>query len=101
MSDLKITTNHVARDVLHWWDLTEKEKAEFDYIAEENQDSAEFVRYRGWTYDLHDMERGWGGCAMPAEFAGWDNYRSDSFFSGILIRWVDQGERVICATYTC
>jgi hypothetical protein len=101
MTDLKITTNNAARDVLRWWHLTDKERAEFDYITEDKQDDAEFVRYRGELYDLHDMERGWGSCAMPEQFKGWDNYRSDSYFSGILIRWVDSGERVACATYTC
>jgi hypothetical protein len=101
MAELKIKTNNVARDVLRWWDLTDKERAEFDYIDDVKQDDAEFVRYRGELYDLHDMERGWGNCSMPDQFKGWDNYRSDSFFSGILIRWVHGGERVVCATYTC
>jgi hypothetical protein len=101
MGELKIRTNHQARDVLRWWDLSEKERAEFDYIdTEDKQSEAEFGRYRGWVYDLHDMERGWGQCAMPEQFKGWDNYRSDSYFSGILIRWRDEGEKVIFGTWT-
>lgn len=72
-------------------------------IRTNKQDDAEFVRYRGELYDLHDMERSAGprGTEMPEQFKGWDNYRSDSYFSGILIRWVNGGERVVCATYTC
>lgn len=100
MSELKIITNHRPRELLRWYDLTDKERAEFDYIdTEQRQEEAEFVRYRGATYDLHDMERGLGMAKMPPQFSGWDNYASDSFFSGILIRWVDQGERVIMARY--
>jgi hypothetical protein len=101
--ELKIRTNCQPRNVLRWWDLTDKERAEFDYIAENDAttEGAEFGRYRGVVYDLHDMERGFGGAAMPEQFEGWDNYQSDSYFSGILIRWVDNGDRVIFATYIC
>jgi hypothetical protein len=30
---------------------------------------------------------------------GWDGYRSDSYFSGIVVRYVDDGERVIAGLY--
>lgn len=100
MSELRIVTNHRPRDVLRWYDLTDKERAEFDYIdLEWKQDDAEFMRYLGSTYDLHDMERGMGGSSMPEQFKGWDDYLSDTFFSGILIRWVDNGERVIAGRF--
>lgn len=102
MSELTVKTNNQPRDVLRWYDLTAKERAEFDYIdTEQKQDEAEFMRYLGSCHDLHDMERGLGMSEMPAQFKGWDNYKSDSFFSGILIRWVDEGERVIAARYYC
>ena len=102
MSDLTIRTNNQPRAVLRWWDLTDNERAEFDYLdSDTRRDEAEFGRYRGVVYDLRDMERGFGMADMPRQFEGWDNYRSDSYFSGILIRWVDQGERVIFATYSC
>ena len=106
MSELKIKTNNQPRDVLRWHDLTAKECGEFDYIdTDAKRDEAEFVRYKGWVHDLHDMERGLG-CGtswseMPRGFEKWDNYKGDSYFSGILIRWVDEGERVVCATYFC
>lgn len=100
MDKITIRTNHKPRDVLRWWDLTDKERKEFDYLdTDEKRDCAEFGRYRGWVYDLHDMERGWGQMAMPESLKGWDNYLSDTYFSGILIRWVEEGERVIFATW--
>jgi hypothetical protein len=98
--EIRIVTNNVPRNVLRWHELTDKQRAEFsDYIdTEAKQDEAEFMLYRGVVYDLHDMER---QSAMPEQFAKWDNYLSDSYFSGILIRWVDEGERVIAATWFC
>lgn len=100
MDELVIKTNWQPRDILHWYELTDKERAEFDYIdTEQKQYEAEFMRYRGNCYDLHDMERGLGMSEMPQQFKEWDNYISDSFFSGILIKWVDNGERIIAARY--
>jgi hypothetical protein len=98
---MTIKTNNIRRDIIRWWDLTTKEQKDFAHYldTEERQSEAEFVRYRGVVYDLGDMERGCGGSQMPSEFKGWDNYLSDSFFSGILIRYANDFEQVICATY--
>ncbi len=114
---MTIRTNNVPRDVIDAWELSPAERAEFDYLdweaIERGEDSASFFRYRGELYDLgqfsriipagslrhHPME-----CDNP-DFAGWDGYASDSFFSGLLIRWAkdDCGEpdveRVIVGTY--
>lgn len=89
---LTIRTNNAPRNLLGWHDLTAKEQAEFDYI--DDPESATFFRYRGWPYDLNEMLS-----AHDMPFKGWDGYSSDSFFSGIVIRLVDDGERVICGTY--
>ena len=102
MSELKIRTNNSPRDVLRWWQLTEAEQKEFDYLDTDNkQMEAEFGRYRGIVYDLHDMEGGFSHSKMPEQFKGWHNYQSNSYFSGILIRWSADGESVTFATYTC
>jgi hypothetical protein len=114
---ITIRTNNVPRDVINAWELTAAEQAQFDYLdweaIEDGRDSAQFFRYRGELYDLsqfsrvihpdaqraHPME-----CSEPA-FQGWDGYMSDSFFSGMLIRWAhdENGhpdfERVIVGVY--
>ena len=97
---LKITTNNVPRDILHPWDLTDKECAWFDYhdFTDENLD-ATFVRYRGVTYDLSDGFIATGGDIVNPDFKGWDGYMSDSFFSGIVIRYTDDYEQVVMGTY--
>jgi len=107
----KITTNNVPRDIIDAWQLSAKERKEFDYLdweaIERGEDSASFFRYRGELYDIgefsriippgskrcHPME-----CGSP-DFIGWDGYVSDSYFSGMLIKYVDNGERVIVARY--
>ena len=97
---MTIKTNYRPRDIIHFWDLTEKEQKEFDYLdTEDRQNDAQFVRYRNWVYDLSDFEGSTRGLGAPKEFAGWDQYQSDSFFSGILIRYVNDFEQVVCATY--
>jgi hypothetical protein len=98
MSELVIVSNGVPRDVINWWELSEAEREEFNYIdwaeCEDGRASAEFFRYKGNLYDLNDMER--MGDRMPVCFEGWDNYLTDSFFSGIVIRFPrdDLGELI-------
>ena len=115
---IRIRTNNVPRDVINAWELTPAERAEFDYLdwaaIDSGSDSREFVRYRGQLYDLSEFSRiiPPGIARMhPMEcdsrsFIGWDGYISDSYFSGLLIRWerdergnID-GERVIVGMYT-
>ena len=90
---MKIITNNHWNNFLYWYELTEKEQAEFDWI--ENPDEHTFFRYRGWVYSLDDF-------MLPnhvEELEEWDGYRSDSFFSGVLIKLSDDGEMYQVGTY--
>jgi hypothetical protein len=83
-----ITTNNVPRDIIYGYELTESERAEFDYIdwqkvEDGTGDIGEFVRYKGQLYDLNDTE----GKSQSEDLAGWDMYISDSFFSGVVFRY--------------
>ena len=99
-----IITNHVPRDILNPSDLTERERAELDYfdwskLGEGGTvDFALFFRYKGETYDLGEFEV-WTNPESPMRDGGWDGFQSDSFFSGILVRYVDDCERVIVGRY--
>jgi hypothetical protein len=100
MSDtLTIRTNHVPRDVIEAYELSADERAEFDYIdwpaVERGEASASFFRYRGQLYDLGEFEV-WDNPASPTR-QGWDGFRSDSYFSGLAVRYVDNCERVVVA----
>lgn len=104
MSGFTIVTNHVPRDVIEGgYGMSPDERADFDYIdwdaVERGEATASFVRYKGELIDLNDMERGFGGAPMPDALQGWDNYRSDSFFSGVVVRYVDDFESVIVGRY--
>lgn len=84
---LTIITNNVPRDTLNWWELTTKECGEFGYVKDgRREQDVEFFRYKGQVYDLDEMQ------ATPSELAneGWDGYMSDTFFSGILVKYFDE-----------
>lgn len=112
---LKITTNNVPRDIVEAYQLTEKERKEFDYLdweaIERGEDSASFVRYRGELYILTDFVRispmgsnhvGPMGChynmtEADRELARWDGILTESFFSGIVLRYYrDEYGRTDC-----
>jgi hypothetical protein len=97
MSELTIRTNGHYRPVLCWENLTEKEKAEYDIETFYN---SSFFRYRGWVYTLEDFMRiGNDSGYTGLDFTGWDGYHSDSFFSGVLVKYSRCGDAVKVATY--
>jgi len=93
MSDTKIITNFHARDIIHGYELSPAERAEFDYIDTSETlswDDAEFFRYRGQLYDIGEFSADYGimrGSGLPAHLSRWDGYMSDSYFSAIVMRF--------------
>lgn len=100
-----VICNNVPRDILDACELTAAERLEFEYLdwnaLERGEDSASFVRYRGGVIDLGDLVHWANPPAAYEMFGQWDGFRSDTFFSGILVRWVEEFERVIVARYYC
>lgn len=103
---LLITTNNVPRDVVDECELSVKEREEFDYIDWEAIDEgcgggASFMRYRGELYDLGEFTTTAELCrgAGHHDLSKWDGYQSDSFFSGLVVRYVDDFERVVVGRY--
>ena len=87
----EIITNNHTRDLLYWHDLTDAEKQDHDWIPDDGQQDYQFFRYRGTIYctavfmSLHNT---FYTCNATREaFPGWDGYLSDTFFSGILVRY--------------
>lgn len=95
---MKIITNNRPRPLLGWWDLSDKEKAEFDWLeTEEEQGSAGFFRYTGHTYCL-------GEFTVPNSplFLYWDGVANDSFFSGVLIKHIHSlDDEIVVGRYYC
>lgn len=104
MEGVTIRTNFHHRDVIDAWQLTEAERAEFDYLdweaIHEGRDNASFFRYRGQLYDIGEFSTDYGitrGSGLPDYLARWDAYMSESFFSAIAIRYVDDYEGIVVA----
>lgn len=80
-------------EVLYASDLTPQEVAELELDPakiENCEDTSQYVRHMGALYPVSDFSADWGitrGTGLPREFAGWDGYLSDSFFSGVVIRY--------------
>ena len=87
----EVRTNNVPRPVVDPAELTETERAEFDYLdwpaLDEGRDSASFFRFKGQLYDLGTFER--------TAVQGWDGQHVDSFFSAVLVKFVNDGDEVI------
>jgi hypothetical protein len=105
MSDLTVITNHHPRDVIEAYELDRAERENFDYLdwdaIDSGNDSATFVRYKGELHDLGEFENFSPGFNPAWIGQKWDGICTDSFFSGILVRYCDDFERVICARYYC
>lgn len=101
---MKIKTNNVPRHLVYGCGLSEKEAADFDYLNPEELHERAFVRYKGQVYDMGDFMRIDKTVAPHAQREGWEHwhgYSSDSFFSGVLVRFSDDGESVVMATCFC
>ena len=97
MSELQILTNYHWREFVYGFELPDKVRQE--YADLEDLDERVFIHYKddylldefmgiSETMRLHQPELG-----------NWQGYMSDSFFSGLLIRYSDDFERYQIATY--
>jgi len=84
MSELTIVTNNHRREIVYYWELTQEEKDEFDWIKDSDNDYT-FFRYRGNTYCLSDFMQVLP--RAPKAIQSWNGYLTDSFYSGVLVRW--------------
>lgn len=100
---MKITTNNVPRDPVAFCDLPEAVRPDFDYVDADDY-SERFVLYRGSWYDLnefqritrHDSNHGWAYMVEGgSDLLAWDGIQTDTYFSGVVCRYVDGGERVV------
>lgn len=92
---MEIRTNNIPRDLIKDYQLSEKEREEFDYLdwaaIDDGRDSATFFKYKGRLYDLGEF------VITPESLKPWDGMAGDSFFSGVLIRLVD--DQIIVGQY--
>lgn len=91
---MKIITNNIPRPLVYGYELPENQRREFDYLSDEEYYSSVFVKYKGQYYDLLDFTK-----PFYSKLIYWDGLRSDSFFSGILIKVLPSSEYVIIGRY--
>lgn len=96
---LNIVTNGHARPIVYAYELTQREIASAgmspDDVRQSSEDGESFVRYRGSVIPLNDFSASWGmsrDSGLPGELAGWHGYLSDSYFSGLVIRYPDESD---------
>jgi hypothetical protein len=86
---LTIKTNNQPRETFYLFQLNEKEqkqvRKQFDYYTEEEIQEQSFFNYKGYWYSLNDFLR----IENSEELKGWDGYISDSYFSGVVVKFVD------------
>lgn len=97
--NIKIITNNVPRQTVYGYQLPKKWRSEFDYMSDEEYETHNFVIYKNWVYDISEFMRVPNGAYglnnlanNDSEFIDsnyWHGYMPDSFFSGVLIRFVD------------
>jgi hypothetical protein len=89
MAELTIITNNVPREVVEAYELPIEVRDEFDYLdwtnIEMGWDDRQFVQYKDQWYDLGDFIST-NAPGLDA-FKEWDGYVSDSFFSGVLVKY--------------
>lgn len=95
---MKIVTNNIPRPIIYGYELSEKETAEFDYLDSEEMQCRCFARYKGNLYDLGDIM---AVDQFTDQFKGWHGYVSESFFSGILVRYTEDYENIVFGWYYC
>lgn len=91
---MEIRTNNVPRWTCDWYELTDAEKKEFDYLdTEEAQDDATFFRYKGCVYDLGEFIRTEEDGELRE--AGWIGISSQSAFHAVVVKLVNGDDQVI------
>lgn len=101
---VKVITNNMPRLVIDGYELTADERKRFDYINWDDENvSPTFFRYKGELYHIEEFvantrDTG-GGTTGTGDLSAWDGYMSDSFFSGIVIRLVNDNDHVIVGRF--
>ena len=82
----QLISNYQPRPIIDAFQLTpaELDNVGFDLsTVVDYTDVPTFFRYRGWVYDLSDIPI----APDSLRALGWDGAASDSFFSGIVVRY--------------
>ena len=93
---INIMTNNKPRQLICGYQLSDKQKKDFDYIDSREIDNHDFVIYKNNVYDVEEFTR---VDDNSKHFKEWHGYSSDSFFSGVLIKYCEDNDYVVMGWY--
>jgi hypothetical protein len=106
---VNIITNNHQRQMACLAELPDNVRADFDYVNEDERYCPRFVQYKGHWYDVYDAQvitrearypMGWAmAVTEDSPLASWDGIVSETFFSGVLFRFVVADDEVIVGRY--
>lgn len=98
---LRIFGNNHNVPIIYGHELSDKWKKEFDYYDEEELDGATFFKYKDWVFDISEFMPIGKGVNNPFKECPirFDGYKSDGFFSGVLVQFSDDYEFVKVYTH--
>jgi len=96
---LKIVTNNVPRNLLFAYELSEKDWKDTCYDEEDQHRAGKegdtFVKYKDYVYSLADFMR----IDDNSPLKGWHGYLSETFFSGVVIKYCEDNDQVVLGRY--
>lgn len=88
---MKITTNNKPRALIYGYQLTEKEKQDFDWLND--IDSEQFVQYQGMIIHIGEFVR--LSDDSEESKAGWYGVHGLNAFCGVLVKLIGNGRVVV------
>jgi hypothetical protein len=93
---MNIITDHKWKNFLYGYELTKKERKDFDYMTDDEIDCQSFVRYKKTVYSLNDFMRSDSEHPILSQ---WNGSCAHDSFSGVLIKVSNDCEQYMIATY--
>ena len=90
---MNIITNNHQRQMACLAELPDNVRADFSYIMDDERYCPRFVQYKGCWYDVYDSQ-------SVTRDKGWDGIVSETFFSGVLFRFVGDDEVIVGRYFT-
>ena len=95
-----VVTNNQPRKLMSLFEFNSKDQVKirekFDWM-DEIEDTYSFFKYKEEVMHLSEFNNTNSSC--PTELSGWDGYLTDTYFSGLIVRLVNDNEEVIVGSF--
>ena len=97
---MNIVTNNAPRQLINGFELSDKERQEFDYLTDDELCESVFFKYKGELYNLGEFMVVTSTMVLhDSQLKEWHGYMADSYFSGILVRYIERDEEIIVGQF--